>query len=572
MKKEKKEINTFCVIDIETRGLSARPESFLLGCLYSNTEKIYFLKREEMIKYLLTQKKYKYVFAHNAEYDFTVLFDNILKYLDREAVFAGSMFIKAQKNNIIFLNSLAVLRSSVSSLGKASGFSKLVLNDKFKNPKKNIKIEKEDIEYCFRDCEIVYNYLEKIFYFTDKIKPTIAGCAMHIFVAKFLKTKIYENVFFEKFRHSYYGGRVECFRFGRISPCYKYDINSLYPFSCVNMLFPDFNKIKKGNNHDVNFFENYILKKNEGCGNFTVKHSYSRVCTLPYRHDQETIYPHGIYTSWYNFNELKNSIEKGFVEILEVHEYYYAPPFKFECLKNFMKFFYEKKENSNGAEKLIFKFILNSLTGKFAQRSFTKKIYFENVQEALNYIKEKKIKKDKINIIHFNKIRDDVFLEIEEEKIKQKDKARWAIPVISSYITSQSRIIMLKYFLKYKNELIYTDTDSLVVSSPINPKYIKKDLGFFKKENENAITVKGNKHYVSEIDGKKYSFIKGIKKEHEVKDGMYCYKKMIRTKESFRLLNKNAGEFIETKKRLKTSYTKRKVLSNGLTEPIFIRS
>src|SRR4029078_922431 len=135
--------NNFCVLDIETTGLSARPESFVLGCIYANNGllKKSFIDREEMIKYIFNQDEFKYVFAHNAEYDFTGLFDNIFQNLDKEALFVGSMFVKGIKNGIIFMNSLAILKTTVSELGKHYGLEKLILNDKFKNAKPGDKIE-----------------------------------------------------------------------------------------------------------------------------------------------------------------------------------------------------------------------------------------------------------------------------------------------------------------------------------------------------------------------------------------------------------------------------------------------
>ena len=127
----------YCVIDIETKGLSARPESFALACVYGWNEKgqlkkEYFLTPEETKKYIFSQNDFKYFFAHNAEYDFTGIFDNIILNLDNAALFVGSMFIKAKHEGIFFMNSLAILKTSVAELGRQSGDYKLNLDDKFK--------------------------------------------------------------------------------------------------------------------------------------------------------------------------------------------------------------------------------------------------------------------------------------------------------------------------------------------------------------------------------------------------------------------------------------------------------
>lgn len=556
--------NNFCVIDIETKGLSARPESFVLGCLYGNNglTKKYFLSREEMIKYIFSQTDFKYIFAHNSEFDFTCLFDNIILNLDNEALFVGSTLISAKRDGIIFNNSLAILKSSVSELGKAMGKEKMILHDKFKNakPTDKIKIDKEDIEYCFRDCEIIYDYLCTIFEHVEKLKPTIASCSMEIFTKKFLKRKFIFNKLNEKFRHSYYGGRVECFRFGKISPCYKYDVTSLYPFVCTKMVFPDFNKIKKGTETSVKEFTDFYLKNYEGNAKVTVEHKENFVCVLPFRKDKEIIYPFGRWTAFYNFNELKKAISTGLIKIISVHEFYFAPKIYFSELADYMKFYFERKNNSKGAEKMINKFLLNTLTGKFAQKPHGKKIYFQNIREAIRYLRNKNLTKTKYVIHHFSEEREDLFLEI-FKKDKNKINSKWNIPTISSYIISQARVYMIDFYLKYQNSLLYTDTDSLVLSKPMEEK-TGNGLGEFKKEDDEQIEIIGNKHYYSMVGKKKYKYIKGVHKNHTKRKGKFVFKKMIRTKEGLRRKELLTGDFVIVEKQMSNDYTKRTVIKN----------
>lgn len=550
-------------MDIETRGLSARPESFIFGCVYGNEglTKEVFHKREDMISWIFKQTDFKYVFAHNAEFDFTCLFDNIILNLDNEALFVGSLFIKAKKDGVVFMNSLAILKSSVSELGKAYGKQKLELNDRFKDAKagQKITVTKEDIEYCYRDCEIVYDYLCTIFEHTEKLKPTIASCAMEIFTKRFLKRKFQLNQYNEKFRESYYGGRVECFRFGKINPCFKYDVNSLYPFVCTKMYFPDFNKMKKGKHISVKEFSSFYLKNYEGCVRVKVQHKENFVCVLPFRRETEIIYPFGVWETWYNFNELRKAISTGLVKILSVQEFYYAPKIFFDELSKYMLFYFEKKNTTEGAEKLINKFLLNALTGKFAQKEHGQKVYFTNISEAVRYLRNKNLTNAKYTIHHFSEERQDLFLEI--FKKKNKKHSRWNIPTISSYITSEARVYMLDYYLNNQNNLLYTDTDSVILSKPMF-KTLGNNLGEFKKEKDEQIEIIGNKHYYSKVGRKKYKYIKGVHKTHTKKKGKFCFKKMIRTKEGLRRLDVLTGEFVFVEKQMTNDYTKRTVKRN----------
>lgn len=553
----------FCVIDIETLGLSARPESFVLGCVYGYTDsgiiKKSFFNREEMIKYIFNNNDFKYVFAHNAEYDYTCLFDNIIINLDNSALFVGSMFISAKKDGIKFMNSLAILKTTVESLGKNYGVEKMTLDDKFKTAKPGDKIEvnENDIIYCFRDCEIVYDYLVKIFEITGKMKPTIASCAMEIFTKNFLQRKFEYNKYNEIFRNSYYGGRVECFRFGKIKPCYKYDVNSLYPKVCTDMYFPDFNKIKKGKVNDKGRFVDMILPNYEGCAKVTIFHRDNFIGTLPLRKESEIIYPQGRWTAFYNFNELRSALKHGFVEIEKVHSYYYAPKMFFSELRNFMIYFFDKKDNTAGAEQLINKFILNSLTGKFAQKEHGEKRYFEKSNDCFRYL-ESLSSKPRYVIHSFSEQRDDVFLEMFRKNTAKK--SRWNIATISSYITSEARVYMLNYYLKYQNKICYTDTDSLVLSSPMTEVSGRK-MGEFKKELDEEIDIIGNKHYYTKIKKRKIKYIKGVHKVHKKKKGKFVFKAMVKTKTSLRR-NLNAGDFIEVEKMLTNDYSKRTLKKN----------
>lgn len=560
----------FAVLDVETLGLTARPETFVFGCIYSQNFKKVFYNLEEMKKFIFSSANpFKNIFAHNAEFDYTCMFGNIIKNLDNKALFVGSMFVKAKCEGINFYNSLPILKSSVEALGKTSGKHKGVLDDKFKNAKlgDKIKVTKEDVEYCFTDCEIVYDYLVKMFEMTGKLKPTVASCAMQIFLDKYLQRKFTNNKYNEVFRNSYYGGRVECFRFGKINPIYKYDINSLYPYVCTKMQFPDFNKLRKAKKGMTLQKFLFTLENYEGCAEVEIEHTHNFVGTLPLRTKTEIIFPIGKFSGYWNFNELRFAVNSGYVKIKKVLNVYYAPAMYFSELAEYMKDYFKLKSTTEGAEQLLNKFLLNALTGKFGQKEHGEKIYFENIQDYYNsslaYDKRKKI------LHHFSEERTDLFVEVFKSDKAKDHKSRWNIPGISSYITSEARITMLKFYLEYQDYLCYTDTDSLVLTKPIDPKYIDNfKLGMFKKEKDERINIVGNKRYHSYVGKSKTSYIKGVSKKYRIDyKGRFVFKKMIRTKEA---INRqiDAGYFVEVKKELTNDYTKRLVTSKGKTEII----
>jgi hypothetical protein len=560
-KKKSKVLKPFFVIDVETRGLSARPESFIFGCVYGHNFRKTFFDVTEFRKWLISKRnKGKIFFAHNSEYDYSTIFGNIITQLDNEAIFVGSTFICAKCNGVKFFNSLAILKSSVKELGKNLGLEKMELANKFKAASKSIKVTQQDIEYCFRDCEIVYTYLHKIFLLTGTIKPTIASCSMEIFTTNFLKKKIFIHPLNENFRNSYYGGRVECFQIGK-TKAKKYDVNSIYPFVCTKMYFPNFENLRFKKTCPIFKFKK-LLDTHEGQAEIKVAHINSFVGGLPYKRNDEIIFPYGTFSGTWNFNEIRAALKYKLIKIKSVKNITYGSRVFFSSLSDFMKHFYKLKNNSTGAEKLINKFILNSLTGKFAEKEHDKMIYFKCFEDFLK--DEHKYKNKNLSFHHFGKGREDFFISFSQNTVHKI----WLIPTISSYITSEARSYMLKYYLEYKENLIYTDTDSLALTCSMNKEIISETtIGMFKEEKEIVTEILGNKHYITNTNGKKYLYLKGVPKEHIRKRDFFSYNKMIKTREGLRH-GRETGMFVEVIKRLDKNYTKREVNKNGTTKQI----
>lgn len=554
------------VFDVETRGLSARPESFIFGCVVGHKVRKTFFNVHDFKEFIFSRKnRGKVFFAHNAEYDLTTLFGNIIKELDNKAIFSGGLFIKAKKKNVTFLNSLAILKSSVKELGKNLGLDKMELDNKFKDGVGPISVTQEDVNYCFRDCDIIFEYLKKIYSYSGEIKPTVASVAMNIFTKKYLKRHIHIHPLNENFRESYYGGRVECFRMGSVR-ANKFDVNSLYPFICTQIKFPDFENLFEKGSVPVKVFLHYLTNY-EGQATVTVKHKKSFVGCLPFRMKDELIYPTGVFSGTWNFNELRTAVNTGLVEIVKVKKFIYGRPKQFSELKKYMLDFFHLKNTTSGADKIIFKFLLNALTGKFAERQKNELIYFPDFETFVE--QEKKFDGKNYEMKPFSKDREDFFIEVEKKISKTK---KYLIPTVSSYICSGARSYMVPFYIEYRNQLVYTDTDSIVMNGNLSPSFVGEELGKFKKEKEIVTYIFGNKHYSTlQADGLKKLYLKGIPKDHKVKkDGSYIYNKMTRTKESLRR-GIEPGLFFEVPKFLSKEYTKRTVRNNK-TNPLNIKN
>lgn len=567
--KKKIDLNDYAVIDCETWGLDANPEAFALGCFYSNDETFFETDVNKFRERIFASGK-KNIFAHNSEYDYNTIFGNIFLNLDNAPIMKSGLFIRAEKDGKIFLNSLAVLKTSVESLGKSLGIKKGITPDKFIHPDNNNKIiTKKDIEYCFRDCEIVYNYLKKIFTKSGKINITIASAAMTIFKNKFGGQRYINNSFnSELFRRSYLGGRVECFQLKKIMNVNKYDVNSLYPHVAANITFPyldGLKPLKKFQHKDI--LE--IINKYDGLAELTVSHVKSHIGCLPIVHNRKMVFPVGEFSGCWNFNELRAALATGLVKITEVGWGYYSSRIKIDALKKYVKHFYEEKKNSKGAEQLIAKYLLNALTGKFAEKRPVNTAYFKTSVESSVFIKKNENKIESYSFKHFSDERDDLYVEFVLNKTAKRGYTN--CPMISSYICSAARAFMLPHYISQGENLIYTDTDSIITTSPLNTKLMSNnEMGLFKKEKENGIEVRGNKNYTTYIDGEfDEEKIKGISKKNTVKqaDGSYIITRMMKSKESLRR-KMTSGKFFKLKKVLKQRYDKRILHKDGSTSPI----
>jgi hypothetical protein len=481
----------FFVFDVETRGLRAKPDAFIFGVIYGYqfTKVIYTV---EEFKKEFEDKRYlkKKVFAHNAEYDLSTIYDNIYN-IDNSAIF-NNRFIAATNGCCIFADSFNIFSTSVATVGKMIGLPKLDLDSGFINGTKK-EVTEKDIEYCTRDCEIIFRSLLQIFELIGNVKITLAGCSLDYFRRKYLKFHIdYNEELSNYFFNSYYGGRCEAFKIGKIDNAVVYDINSSYPYAMFNSKFPNPKYLKKAENVSINIFIKKYLERYEGCAFLTIKHNNNYFGSLPLKKGGKLLFPVGTFTGWWNFNELRFSLENKLIEIIEIKEIIYSTPmespFKEFISDNFAKRF----ESGQEFPSYLYKILMNSLYGKFAQRILTEFIYIKSMSKDYQLINDYRKSGQLLKLSIFNPERDDCFLEV------TKNNAKFlyhSIPLFSSYITSYSRIYLLEYLLKYKEfNPVYCDTDSIFFEKDPLIDYSKK-LGGWKKEEKIIIEINGLKNY-----------------------------------------------------------------------------
>jgi DNA polymerase type B, organellar and viral len=274
-------------------------------------------------------------------------------------------------------------------------------------------------------------------------------------------------------RKSYFGGGVHVFKLNKIiKNVYHYDINSLYPFAMLKPLPFKFIKSFVPDNNNWSLNDKFF-------GFIKVEVTISSNCNkilLPHRIDDKIVHSSGTFIETFFSEEIKLYLgNKNYkFRYLECYEFS-----KFYPFKDYVNTFYKIKAESKGLDRAIAKLLLNNLYGFFGRSYQLLKTFKINNDEINTFMNE--TEDMIINIQQFESYSLIKLIEINDNYQIKSNVA------ISSAITSWARIIMYPYLmLPY---VIYSDTDSVFTSKPLNPKIISKAIGYFKDE-MNGIIIK----------------------------------------------------------------------------------
>ena len=362
----------------------------------------------------------------------------------------------------------------------------------------------ETLKYLSKDLDVLYDIMikfsENIFrdYHVNITRiRTISGLAFLIYNANYYKSEE-KPIFFSKgkleefIRGGYYGGIVDIVSNYTDYETYKYDVNSHYPNA---MLMP-----MPGGTPKISFEKD--LDKLFGFVEAKVQaptEKELKIPILPVKINGKTeLFRNTVVGIWWS-EELKMSRNYGY-KILEVKNCIQFQ--KTENLFNdYVQDIYKKKLdadlNRNGIKRLINKLLLNSLYGRLGIKG-------QNIN--LKIVKEKNINKvlltEKSDVLYQN---NDLYLVksvgpldpeilniVNKEKLYEdtdKDfnsKNPWSgissSPQFSAAITAYARMNLNQFKNIPGNDYLGGDTDSIILTYPLDPKYVGSSLGQFKLE------------------------------------------------------------------------------------------
>jgi DNA polymerase type B, organellar and viral len=313
---------------------------------------------------------------------------------------------------------------------------------------------------------------------------SMSSLAFKLFRVNFLKENIpiLSKEQDKTIRQSYFGGAVHVFK-SYARGVFHYDVNSLYPFA---MLKPMPYKLLKRFIPNCNFrlndkFFGYIKVE------VTINNSVEKIL-LPQRVDDKIIYEPGTFTNIYFSEELKLYLNNKNYKYKYLECYEFSKFFPFD---DYVNTFYKIKSESIGIERFIAKSMLNNLYGFFGRSYQLIKTFFISNDIINDYLANTN---DVIVNIDSNENTTLIKLIDTNENFQIKNNV-----AIASAITSYARIIMYPYLLL--NGVIYSDTDCIFTTVPLNNCLIGKSIGQFKDEMNGLII----KEFIS-LGPKRYAY------------------------------------------------------------------
>jgi len=492
LKRSKKDFY-FLVGDIEAYIDDNGEFVFSLGVIFDGINSYVYYTLEEYYKgindyfsILDIKQKQKNIYFHNLDFDIIFFLKELSFGENIKIINSGNMMLSFNDVNFNFRNSLSILPMSLKQVVKV--WLKIDFPE-WENEKSNVlDLDIETLEhYCIRDCFLLYFAVFKLRdlvltkYEVDNFL-TIPSLTIKVFKkfynsSTFLENK--KNSFFDD--GYYYGGHTEKF----VNDIYNfegygldyYDVNSLYPFIMrdleVNVTGFKMLKPSLKNVYSLLYSKEifYIDCKIE------IKHDNFRV--IPVKYEQANYYPIGVFDCKISNITLQFLMENNHLFIKEIYGLIKHEENKKEkVFKNFIEVFYKMRKEDKEND-LIYKFLLNSLYGKFGQNE-------EQTSTVLN-------PNDATTFSNMTVFGDNLLCSKDDKVNYRLDYLR---KDIAGMITEKSRIYMAKNRLScYKRgvKTLYQDTDSLILNREITNDYVlgalvdNKILGKFKRESEETI-------------------------------------------------------------------------------------
>ena len=409
-------------------------------------------------------------------------------------------------------------------------FKYMDINQYNKMKSNNWDLKSEALIYLKKDVfgllQVMLNFNEKIFNMyslniTNYV--TAAKLAVGIYTSNFITNsndwniKMIRGNVEKDIRSSYYGGNVNVF-INKIDHGYYYDMNSQYPFAMLNDM-PIGNPILSNDTNLDNYF-GFVYGEITAPDYNTLRVPYIQ---MKDENSDITNCPRGTFSRMIFSEEIKQGLKDGYTMKVKYG-------YKFERGKNLFKDYVEtmydiKKNTNDPVERAMSKLLLNSLYGKFGMRDITSTMKIVDKDEAkkitkdYNYSLFADLSPDKVLIKYSSKLPEPLRKLVKDNDDKEKKNINYleglsrtrGVPSavhISAAISAYARMSINNFKNIPGNPCVYSDTDSVVLTKPLQFNTIGKELGQMKLEHEIKQGIFIRKKLYAIIDNKGNEIIK----------------------------------------------------------------
>lgn len=474
------------------RGRSKRPESVKWRKL--NEPRDWW----DFVDDCVEPKHTTVAFAHNLPFDLVMTggFPALVKrgWSIKMLYYANGVTIiqcKREKVKLLLLDTLNFYKAALREIGDTIGLHKGDVDFD------TVSID-ELSDYCKNDVNIILRLMQGYVAFILKnelgnFSMTISGQAFRAYRHRFMgcEINIHDNERATALeRRAYYGGRSEAFRVGDMTggPYHQVDINSMYPFIMRKFSFPY--KLRGILGHTpLSGMRRGI--KHEQC--IAVCQVTTDEPVYPYRHRGRLLFPVGTFRTTLSTPEVAYALEHGHLDRVETCCLYKRGILFRRWVDEMYKLRQAAKSSGNKLEETMVKLLMNSLYGKFGQRSETwTEIDIEpDMPDGVYEYYDRAIGR-------MGKMR---FICGTTWELTEVGEASESFPAIAAHVTAFSRMYLWELIGKAGREnVFYMDTDSLIVNDEgltrLRPYLNPSKLGMLKLEmSADELVIYGPKDY-----------------------------------------------------------------------------
>ncbi len=446
------------------------------------------------------------IVAHNFSYDAqlsgltkNLFVDNELCGLPLDKlIFSRPFFAQFSDDirSIKLLDSFNYFNCSLATIAEAMGVKKTASTEYSLAPKEWNKYIRANYELVQNDTKILYDFMLRFIRQKSlEYGISIASVAFNTWHRHYYRHTIYKDKEINALALlSYRGGRCEAYRLNK-EPVYlyDYDINSLYPYVMLHHRYStalhrkyaalDINDIVDS---EYNYLVNIDYELPSDCvrSPIVLRAKDGRL-TQFLKYDN----------AWLTGREAIALKDAGANVVIHKALEFHAE----DLFSRYVSTFYNLKKTAlNDAERLIYKYMLNSLYGKFGQhKRQTEVININELPPQHRYVLEHTTKSHvSVDGIRYNIHNKYITISVDVEP-------KYNI-VIASEITANARLV--NYEIQKRlgfGHVYYTDTDSFFSDVKAPASLLGYEIGQLKIEHEGLCHVRG---------AKDYEFLDGLKK------------------------------------------------------------